>query len=108
MIGAGFVAFTPTYELVTLGTFLVGVGWAGANVASTALLADATSTAERGRAIGLNDSCAGSMTVVAAVITGPLIEYLSLAATGMAAVVIGCAPFFLLGGIMLKNGGRVP
>jgi MFS family permease len=108
VIGAGFVAFTPTYELVTLGTFLVGVGWAGANVASTALLADSTSTAERGRAIGLNDSFAGSMTVVAAVITGPLIEYMSLAATGMAAVVIGCVPFFLLGGVMLKNGGRVP
>lgn len=108
VMGAGFVAFTPTYELVTLGTFLVGVGWAGANVASTALLADATSTAERGRAIGLNDSFAGSMTVVAAVVTGPLIEYLSLAATGMAAVVIGCVPFFLLAGIMLKNGGRVP
>jgi predicted MFS family arabinose efflux permease len=108
MIGAGLVAFVPTYAMVTLGTFLVGVGWAGANVASTALLADETSTAERGRAIGLNDSFGGSMTVLTAVITGPLIELYGLPATGLAAIILACIPFFLLAAFMLRNGGRMP
>jgi MFS family permease len=108
MIGAGLVAFVPTYAMVTLGTFLVGVGWAGANVASTALLADETSTAERGRAIGMNDSFGGSMTVLTAVITGPLIEFYGLPSTGLAAIILACAPFFLLAFFMLRNGGRLP
>jgi predicted MFS family arabinose efflux permease len=108
MIGAGLVAFVPTYAMVTLGTFLVGVGWAGANVASTALLADETSTAERGRAIGMNDSFGGSMTVLTAVITGPLIEYFGLPSTGLAAIILACIPFFLLAAFMLRNGGRMP
>ncbi len=108
VIGAGLVAFTPTYAMVTLGTFLVGLGWAGANVASTALLADETSTAERGRAIGLNDSFGGSMTVLTAVITGPLIEFYGLPSAGLTAVALACIPFFLLAGTMLRNGGRMP
>ena len=108
VIGAGLVAFVPTYAMVTLGTFLVGVGWAGANVASTALLADETSTAERGRAIGMNDSFGGSMTVLTAVITGPLIELYGLPSTGLAAIILACIPFFLLAAFMLRNGGRMP
>ena len=108
VIGAGLVAFTPTYAMVTLGTFLVGVGWAGANVASTALLADETSTAERGRAIGMNDSFGGSMTVLTAVITGPLIEFYGLPSAGLAAIILACIPFFLLAAFMLRNGGRMP
>ncbi len=108
VIGAGLVAFVPTYAMVTLGTFLVGLGWAGANVASTALLADETSTAERGRAIGLNDSFGGSMTVITAVITGPLIEFYGLPSTGLAAIILACAPFFLLAWFMFRNGGRMP
>ena len=108
LIGAGLVAFFPSYAMVTLGTFLVGLGWAGANVASTAMLADETSTAERGRAIGLNDSFGGSMTVLTAVITGPLIEFYGLPSTGLAAIILACAPFFLLAFFMLRNGGRLP
>ena len=108
VIGAGLVAFTPTYAMVTLGTFLVGVGWAGANVASTALLADETTTAERGRAIGLNDSFGGSMTMLTAIVTGPLIEYFGMPAAGLAAVLLACVPFAMLAVAMIRNGGRMP
>src|SRR5262245_33535020 len=51
LIGAGLVTFTGGYLAVTLGTFLVGLGWAAANVAATALIADHAETRERGRAI---------------------------------------------------------
>ena len=55
LVGAALVTFTPAFWSVTLGTFLVGIGWAAANVASTALIADRSETGERGRAIGVSD-----------------------------------------------------
>ena len=94
-VGAALVAFTELYWSVTLGTFLVGLGWAAANVAATALIADRTETAERGRAIGINDSFAGGMSVVAALVTGPLIEWNGLPAAGIAAVVIAAVPLLM-------------
>src|SRR5262249_42580547 len=69
LIGAVLVTFVPDYWSVTLGTFLVGLGWSAANVASTALIADHAETAQRGRAIGVSDSGAGAMTVLAAAAT---------------------------------------
>ena len=49
--GAILVAVTPRYWIIVTGTFLVGVGWFAATVAATAVIADATRTFERGRAI---------------------------------------------------------
>ena len=66
LLGAILVTFTGAYSLITLGTFLVGLGWAAANVAATALIADLAQTAERGRAIGVNDSIAGAVSVLMA------------------------------------------
>src|SRR6185436_6929351 len=40
LVGALFVAFAEGYVSVTLGTFLVGLGWCAANIASTAMIAD--------------------------------------------------------------------
>lgn len=95
LIGAALVAFTPNLITVTLGTFLVGVGWAAANVAATAYIADQVTTTERGRAIGLNDTFAGVSTVFAAFVTGPLIEWYGLPATGAVAMLLALAPFVL-------------
>lgn len=96
LVGAALVAFTGSLWTVTLGTFLVGLGWAAANVAATALLADMFPSQERGRAIGVNDSFAGGITVAAAVVTGPLIEFSGLPATGLAAVLLAVIPFVML------------
>ena len=60
LVGAMFVAFAEGYLSVTLGTFLVGLGWCAANVASTALIADRVETLHRGRAIGVSESGAGA------------------------------------------------
>jgi MFS family permease len=95
LVGAGLVAFTPNLITVTLGTFLVGVGWAAANVAATAYIADQVTTTERGRAIGLNDTFAGVATVFAAIVTGPLIEWYGLPATGATAMLLAALPFAL-------------
>jgi MFS family permease len=96
LIGAIFVTFTDGYWWVTLGTFLVGLGWAAAYVASTALLADHAETAHRGRVIGVSDSGAGAMTVLAAAVTGPLVECTSLPAAGAAAALVAGVPLLLL------------
>ena len=96
LIGAIFVTLGSGYLAVTIGTFLVGIGWAAANVASTALIADLSETVHRGRAIGVSDSGAGMMTVLAAVVTGPLVECTSLPAAGLAAASVALVPLLLL------------
>lgn len=92
LLGAVLVTFTQGYWSITFGTFLVGLGWAAANVAATALIADFTETAERGRAIGIGDSFAGAMSVLMALVTGPLIEWSGLPAAGLTAVVVALPP----------------
>jgi len=96
LIGALLVAFSEGILTVTLGTFLVGLGWCAANVSSTALIADCVETEHRGRAIGVSESGAGAMTLLAAAVTGPLVECTSLPAAGVAAVAIAVVPFALL------------
>jgi MFS family permease len=96
LVGALFVAFAEGFLSVTLGTFLVGLGWCAANVASTAMIADHVETQHRGRAIGVSESGAGAMTLLAAVVTGPLVECASLPAAGIAAVLIAVVPLAAL------------
>ena len=86
------VAFPQAYGWVTLGTFLVGLGWAAANVAATAYIADHSETAARGRTIGINDTCAGAIAVVMAVLTGPLIAWSGLPAAGVMAMMASLLP----------------
>jgi MFS family permease len=95
-VGAAFVAFGTGYVAVTLGTFLVGLGWAAANVAATALIADHAETAERGRAIGFSDSFAGGVSVLAALVTGPLIDWNGLPTAGLTAVLLAFVPLVML------------
>jgi MFS family permease len=96
LIGALFDALAEGFWSDTLGTFLVGLGWAAANVASTALIADHADTTHRGRAIGVSETGAGAMTLLAAVVTGPLIEWASLPAAGIAASLIAAVPLAML------------
>ena len=96
MVGASLVVFPQAYWAVTLGTFMVGLGWAASNVASTAYIADHTRTVERGRTIGFSDTCAGGTSVIVAVLTGPLIAWFGLPATGVLAIAISALPVVLL------------
>jgi MFS family permease len=95
LIGASLVAFTGAYWSVTLGTFLVGLGWAAANVAATALIADLTETQVRGRAIGVNESASGAVAVTMALVTGPILEFSGLPMTGAVAVIAALPPLMM-------------
>jgi len=107
LVGAVLVTFTAAFWSVTLGTFLVGIGWAAANVASTALIADGTQTGERGRAIGVNDSCAGAITVATAFVTGPLVQSAGLPAAGVVAVAFAVVPL-AMAAVNRLNSTRSP
>lgn len=104
LVGAALVAFTGGYWLVTLGTFLVGLGWAATNVAATAEIAAVFETHERGRAIGVNETIAGAINVVAAVITGPMMVAGGMPATGIAAVLFVLPPLCMMAGRALRPG----
>ncbi len=103
LVGALLTGFTSTWAWITLGTFLVGIGWAAANVASTALIADTVRTQERGRAIGMSDSFAGGTSVFAALVTGPIIEWSGLPMTAVTAVLLAMLPLLLW---FSQRGGR--
>lgn len=96
LAGALMVVFLDGYWLITLGTFIVGIGWSATNIAATSRIADFVATTERGRAVGLNDTCAGVMTIVVAVITGPLVESHGLGAAGIAAALLTAVPLLLV------------
>jgi MFS family permease len=105
LMGSSLVAHTDgSYWLVTLGTFLVGLGWAAANVAATALIADHYETQERGRALGVNESWSGATSMVMALLTGPLIYWSGLPATGLAAMLLAGVPFALWIALKMTRG----
>jgi MFS family permease len=95
-LGAAIVTFVPAYSALTLGTFLVGLGWAGANVGSAALIADRCETVQRGRAIGLNDSFSSATTLVIALVTGPLIAVTSLEGASLMGMVVTLIPLAMI------------
>ena len=96
--GAGLVAYTGSFWPVTLGTFLVGLGWAAANVASTALIADHYVTATRGRALWLQRQPAPpAISVLVALLTGPMIwPHAGIGSPGLIAVLLAVPPLAML------------
>jgi len=95
IIGAGLITLSNEFWGITVGTFLVGLGWAAANVAATAIIADAATTSQRGRAIGVNDSFAAAAALTSALITGPLIQLYGLTAAGAAAALFAFVPLLM-------------
>ena len=79
--GSWFVVATSVYAVITMGTFLVGLGWSCVNIAATALYADTTHPAERGRVIGANDTFTAAAAISMPLVGG--VEYLGLRVLGI-------------------------
>ncbi|MDE3111341.1 MAG: MFS transporter [Chloroflexota bacterium] len=93
----GAIAVTAGDQLgITAGIFLVGVGWCGANVASTAIVVDTTPVAVRGRAVGLTDTIAAVAGVAFPIVAGPMIELWGIRSSGALAVALLVPPAALL------------
>jgi MFS family permease len=104
--GGMLVPTSPDYWVVTLGTFLVGLGWSCGNVAIVALLADTTPPLARGRAIGLNDSIAGAASISLPVLAGPLVELVGLPALAGVSAALMIVPAVLLLRLREPSPGR--
>lgn len=104
-VGAGIATFTQDHASITLGIFLVGVGWCAANVSSTAMVIDSTPTSARGRGVGLLDSFTAAG-VLLPLSVGVLVEVWGLQVAGMLAMFIVVLPLFLRR--LLVDGSLVP
>ncbi len=89
-LGAILTPLTNDYWMITVGIFLVGLGWSAATIASTGLISDVTGPFERGKAIGVNDMTMGiaalSFPILGALLI-PSLGFLALGYIGLAASV---------------------
>ncbi len=104
--GAALVPVTPVYAVITLGLFLVGVGWSSVNVASTAILADTTAPDARGRAIGANDTFGSGFSIGVPVLAGVIAGAFGLTGVGIAGAAFAFVPFLMLGRLHELSPGR--
>jgi len=95
-LGAVLVATSPEYLVITLGTFLVGLGWSGAYVGATTLVTDVTAPGERGRAVGRLDLWSNGAGAVLPILAGFLVEGVGIWAIGLAGVGILIYPLWLV------------
>ena len=95
-IGCFITPLTANFYIITFGLFLIGLGWSGANIASTSMIADINPVNIRGRVIGVNDMLSGAFSVLFTLI-GPIIaNYSSLAIMCYIATIISISPIILL------------
>jgi MFS family permease len=95
-VGGCLVVLTSDYWGVTLGTFLVGVGWCCINIAATALISDLVAPGDRGRAIGTNDTFGGAAAIILPMLSGPIVEAFGLPAVALVSTGIMLIPFVML------------
>jgi MFS family permease len=95
-LGGILVVTTQSYWTITLGAFLVGVGWCCSNVAATAMIADATQPHERGRAIGLNDTIASGGNIVLPLMAGIMAESFGMPILAIVSLILMAGPLTML------------
>jgi MFS family permease len=105
-VGGMLVPTSPDFWVVTVGTFLVGLGWSCSNVAGVALLADTTPPLARGRVIGLNDTIAGAASISLPLLAGPLVEVAGLSSLAAVSAALMVVPLVLLLRLREPSPGR--
>ncbi len=104
--GSMLVPFSPSYLVITTGTFLVGLGWSAVYVAATALIADTCPPEVRGRAVGINDTFGYIPGIVLPLMAGPLAAAAGLGAVGWLGGLIMVPAFLVLLGLRELNPGN--
>jgi MFS family permease len=105
-VGGVLVALGADYWVITVGTFLVGLGWSCSNVAASALIADTTSPEERGRAIGSSDTLNGASSIAMPLLAGPLVALAGLGSLAIVSVALAVGPLVLLLRLRETSPGR--
>jgi MFS family permease len=82
------------------------VGWSCSNVAAVALIADTTGPAERGRAIGTNDTLNGVASISLPLLAGPLVAVAGIGALAVVSVGLMIVPIAMLLHLRETSPGR--
>ena len=90
--------------MLTVGIFLVGLGWCAANIATTGLVIDSTTVAVRGRAIGITDSIAAVAGVALPLSVGVILDRWGVGATSVLAMLLLVPPAVLLAMTSFRGG----
>ena len=93
---------TQSYLIITLGVFLIGLGWSATNVATTALLCDLTPGRMRGSILGANDVVTGVTSVGLPAIGGAILSAFGGVAFGVAGVAVALP--VVLSMLLIKKG----
>ncbi len=86
--GSFLTPATSEYWIMTLGIFLVGVGWSAGTVATTALISDLTTHSERGRIIGANDLFLSLASIIFPVLGGIVASAQGFAGLGVLGLLV--------------------
>ncbi|MDP8922764.1 MAG: MFS transporter [Chloroflexota bacterium] len=105
-LGSILVPTSPEYVVITIGTFLVGVGWSCINVASSALITEVVAPAERGRAIGVSDTISQAATIVLPLGGGLLVDLAGLPALAVLALAVQAGPILMLSRLREPSPGQ--
>ena len=95
-MGCFITPITSNYFVITLGLFLIGLGWSASNVASTSMIADRNPVEQRGRVTGLNDMSSGAFSVLFTLIGPVIANFTSLTIICFIATIISLVPILLL------------
>jgi MFS family permease len=87
-VGAFLMPITSEYVIITLGVFLIGLGWSATNVASTALICDLTPPAKRGGILGANDVVTGVTSVTLPTVGGAILSAFGFVVFGVAGILV--------------------
>ena len=74
----------------------MGAGWSCVNVSATALLADTTTSGERGRAIGASDTFSGVANILMPLAVGPLTDLWGITSVGVFGALVMVPPIVML------------
>lgn len=91
-LGALLVGLGHTYLVITSGTFLVGIGWAGAFLSANTMVTDVTPTTHRGQAIGMLELWSSMASMVLPLLGGVIVQHFGLGLLGFFGVLIALLP----------------
>jgi len=105
-LGALLVGLGHTYLVITTGTFLVGLGWAGAFLGSNTIVTDVTPANQRGQAVGLLEVWSNLAGMLLPLLGGVIVENFGLNTLGFFGVLLVIVPAILMSRIEENTPGN--
>ena len=101
VLGAILTPITSIFWVITLGIFLIGLGWSASFLTATSIVADILGPTQRGRGTGINDVAMGLAAISFPLMGGILFEIFSFASLGVLSILASIPGLMLV--LMLKE-----